>query len=159
MKNLKKILIILMIALITVSFVSTNVYAATSSKTSSSKTTSSSSKTTSSSSSKSTTSSSKSSSTSSGWTDVSKFDNYSDTTLNESATNIIGAILGVLRTIGTGISIIMLIAVAIKYMSSAPGDRAEIKKHAVIYVVGAVVLFASAQIVGIIQQFATNVKV
>ena len=51
----------------------------------------------------------------------------------------------------------MLAAVAMKYMSSAPGDRAEIKKHAVIYVVGAIVLFGSAGILEIIQKFADNI--
>ena len=44
-------------------------------------------------------------------------------------------------------------------MYSAPGDRAEIKKHAVVYIVGAVVLFASSGILGIIKDFADkNVK-
>ena len=51
----------------------------------------------------------------------------------------------------------MLTAVAIKYMSAAPGERAEIKKHAVPFVVGAVVLFASSGILTIIQQFAENI--
>ena len=54
--------------------------------------------------------------------------------------------------------IAMLVLVAIKYMTSAPGEKADIKKHAVIYVVGAVVMFASTGILGIIQKFATGIK-
>lgn len=80
-----------------------------------------------------------------------------DATLNSKATKIVGAIISVLRIVATGVAIIMIIAVAMKYMSSAPGDRAEIKKHAVIYVVGAIVLFGASGILTIIQNFATNI--
>jgi hypothetical protein len=45
-----------------------------------------------------------------------------------------------------------------KYMMAAPGDKAEIKKSAVIYVVGAIVLFAVGGILSIIQKFAENIS-
>ena len=80
-----------------------------------------------------------------------------DTGLNESAKSIVGAIISVTKIVAVGVALIMLAAVAMKYMSSAPGDRAEIKKHAVIYVVGAIVLFGSAGILEIIQKFADNI--
>ena len=75
-----------------------------------------------------------------------------------SAQNVIGALITMVRIIGTGVAIIMLIVLAIKYISAAPSDKAEIKKHAVVYVVGAVVLFAASGILGIIQQFAGNIS-
>ena len=71
--------------------------------------------------------------------------------------NIAGTILGIVQVVGVAVAIIMLIMLAIKYMSSAPNDRAEIKKHAVVYVVGAVVLFASAGILEIIKGFAETI--
>ena len=78
---------------------------------------------------------------------------------SQSAANITGALLTVFRIAAVGIAMIMLVVVAIKYMSAAPEGKAEIKKHAVIYVVGAVVLFASSAILGIIQNFASsNIK-
>ena len=52
----------------------------------------------------------------------------------------------------------MLIVLAIKYISAAPGDKAEIKKHAVVYVVGAIILFAATGILGIVKNFATNIE-
>lgn len=76
----------------------------------------------------------------------------------ESVTNISGSVLTVARVICVGIAIIMLIVLAIKYMSSAPGDKATIKKHAVVYVIGAIVMFASSGILGIIQQFSGAIK-
>lgn len=52
----------------------------------------------------------------------------------------------------------MLIVLAMKYMVAAPGDKADIKKHAIVYVVGAIVLFATTQILEIIAKFAGNIS-
>ena len=70
---------------------------------------------------------------------------------------ILGAILTVTQVIGVGVAVIMLIVLAIKYISAAPSDKAEIKKHMVVYVVGAVVLFAASGILEIIKRFALNI--
>lgn len=80
-----------------------------------------------------------------------------DTALNSKANKIMGAIISVTRIVATGIAIIMLLTVSMKYMMSAPGDRADIKKHAVVYVVGAMVLFGASGILKIIQSFAKNI--
>ena len=68
-----------------------------------------------------------------------------------------GQLLAVAQVIGVAVAVIMLIVLAIKYMSSAPNDRAEIKKHAVVYIVGAVVLFGASAILGIIRGFAESI--
>lgn len=68
-------------------------------------------------------------------------------------TSILNTILGIAQVIGVAVAIIMLIVLAIKYISAAPGDKAEIKKHAVVYIVGAVVLFGASGILGIIKNF------
>ncbi|MGN1299377.1 MAG: hypothetical protein ACI4UE_05290 [Candidatus Scatovivens sp.] len=70
--------------------------------------------------------------------------------------DVVNIAIGVMQLVGVGIAVIMLIVLAIKYMSAAPGDRAEIKKHAVVYVVGAVVLFGAAGILEIIKNFALS---
>ena len=83
---------------------------------------------------------------------VNQFDNLGDNSgASTSFQNIIGAIITIVQIIGTGVAIIMLIVLAIKYISAAPGDKAEIKKHAVVYVVGAIVLFAATGILGIVK--------
>lgn len=71
--------------------------------------------------------------------------------------NISQSIITIARVISMGVAITMLIVLAIKYMSSAPGDKATIKKSAVTYVVGAIVMFASYGILTIIQQFAKGI--
>lgn len=77
-------------------------------------------------------------------------------TATSSVGNVAGTIVGAVQVIGTGIALIMLTVLGMKYMLSAPGDRAEIKKHAVVYVIGAVVLFGASGLLGIIYNFAQN---
>lgn len=80
-----------------------------------------------------------------------------DTGTADTVGNMTGIIISVVRIIGVTIAIVMLLTVAMKYMTAAPGEKADIKKSAIGYVVGAIVLFAVTGILGIIQQFASNV--
>jgi preprotein translocase subunit SecG len=73
---------------------------------------------------------------------------------NSTVMNAGGKILGLAQIVGVGVATIMLVVLAIKYMSSAPGDKAEIKKHAVVYVVGAILIYAASGVLAILQAFA-----
>lgn len=77
---------------------------------------------------------------------------------SKSVLYIIQSILVIVQVVATGIAVIMLIVLAIKYMGSAPNEKASIKNSAIQYVVGAVVLFSAAGILGIIRNFAGNVQ-
>lgn len=82
---------------------------------------------------------------------------FDDGGASDSISKIIAAIINMVQIVGMGVAIIMLVVLAIKYISAAPGDKAEIKKHAVVYIVGSIVLFAATGILQIVKQFATNV--
>ena len=71
---------------------------------------------------------------------------------------VMNQILGVVQIVAIGVAVIMLIVLAIKYISAAPGEKADIKKGAMIYVVGAVLLFGATGILQIIKTFAQNVQ-
>ena len=58
--------------------------------------------------------------------DISEFDNFNNPIQN-SSNKISANVITVVRIIAVTIAIIMLLAVAMKYMTSAPGDRADIK--------------------------------
>ena len=75
-----------------------------------------------------------------------------------SINRIVGAVLTIVQGVGCGVAVIMLIVLAIKYISAAPGDKADIKIHAFVLVVGAVVLFAARGILGIVKKFAGNIN-
>ena len=89
------------------------------------------------------------------------FDSASDpSTANGKVTSVLNAVISIVRIAGMCIAITMLLVVAIKYMSAAPGEKADIKKASIAYVVGALVLFGAVGILGIISSFATtNIKV
>lgn len=70
--------------------------------------------------------------------------------VNESVISVIT----IMRIAGITIAVVMLLVVAMKYMISSAGDRADIKKHAVVYVVGALVLFGVTGILGMLSNIA-----
>ncbi|MBR3882521.1 MAG: hypothetical protein IKJ36_04565 [Clostridia bacterium] len=81
-----------------------------------------------------------------------------NTGASNTATNVVATVISSIRIIGVCFAVVMLLTVAMKYMSAAPGDKADIKKSAVAYVVGAIVLFAVTGILTIIEQFAVVIK-
>ena len=60
------------------------------------------------------------------------------------------------QLIAAGVAVIMLVALGIKYMVSSVNDKAEIKKHAVVYIVGAIIAFGSTGILQIFRNFITK---
>lgn len=71
---------------------------------------------------------------------------------------ILSTIIVAVRVIGVCVAVTMLLVLAMKYMTSAPSDRAEIKKSAIVYVVGAFVLFAVTGLLGVLADFAEIIK-
>lgn len=67
-----------------------------------------------------------------------------------------GYALGVVQTLGMGIAVVMLVILGIKYIMSSPEDKATIKDKAVMYVVGAVIIFAASGLVGLVGRWAEN---
>ena len=51
----------------------------------------------------------------------------------------------------------MLVFLGIKFVTASPEGKAEVKKSAVIYVVGAILLFAAGGILGIVQSMAGSI--
>lgn len=71
-----------------------------------------------------------------------------------SVTNITSTILTLIRYAGSGIAMIMLTFIFIKYMLSAASERAELKKNLIPFTIGAIVLFAASNIVGLLKTVA-----
>lgn len=65
-------------------------------------------------------------------------------------------IIGAIQIAGVGIAVIMLLYIAIKYMISAPSEKAEFKKTAISYSIGAVILFASSGLLQLIKTIMEN---
>ena len=68
--------------------------------------------------------------------------------------SFIATLINVIQVVGMGVAVIMLVVMAIKYISAAPSEKAEIKKSATVYIVGAIVLFAASGILQLVKNFA-----
>lgn len=73
-----------------------------------------------------------------------------------SFTHLIEITIGVFQVVAIGIGAIMLIVLAIKYMISAPDEKAKIKQHAVVYIVGACIAFTASGVIQIIKNFTSE---
>ena len=90
---------------------------------------------------------------------ISDIEGSGDASTANTVGGIVGSVLYIAKIVAVGLALIMLAVLAMKYMSAAPGEQATIKKHAVVYIVGAIVLFGAAGILNIIETFATsNIK-
>lgn len=86
-------------------------------------------------------------------------ESYTDKTNTVTKVNEVTAtIITSIRVIGIAVAIVMLLTVAMKYMTAAPGDKADIKKSAIQYVVGAIVLFGVVGILEIISRVSSAIK-
>ena len=65
-------------------------------------------------------------------------------------------IVSIFQVVAIGVAVIMLTSLAIKYMVSSVNDKAEIKKHATVYIVGAIIAFSSSGILEILKQFVVK---
>lgn len=67
--------------------------------------------------------------------------------------NILGTILEIIRIIAVAVAFTILVIIGCKYLIASAGDRADIKKYALNYIIGAVILFGASAILGIAKNF------
>ena len=73
--------------------------------------------------------------------------------------NTVGNILGVITFICYAAAVIMLMILGIKYITASPEGKAEVKKSAVIYVIGAILVFAAGAVLQLIRNIGDTVVV
>ena len=65
-------------------------------------------------------------------------------------------IINVVSIVGSGIAIIAIIVLGVKYMMGSVEEKAEYKKTLLPYLIGAILVFAASALVGIIYNAAQN---
>ena len=87
--------------------------------------------------------------------DTSKYTNiYKEPEGGETLISKGGKILGIVQSVGTSISVIMLTIIGIIYVTSSPDKKAELKQRLIIFTIGAILLFAASNIMSIVAGFA-----
>ena len=71
-------------------------------------------------------------------------------------TSTVSNVIGIVQFICYAAAVILIVILGIKFMTAAPDAKAEIKKSAVIYVVGAVLVFAAGLLLNLIKNVAES---
>lgn len=71
--------------------------------------------------------------------------------------NGINSIIGLIQLAGSGISIIVITLLGVKYILASPSDKADVKKSITPIIMGCIFLFGGVNIVGIIAKFSGEV--
>ena len=69
---------------------------------------------------------------------------------------IMGNMAVVVKIVAVATAVIILIVLGAKYMIAAPGDKADIKKSMIPFVIGAFVVFAATSIIEMIIKFSSQ---
>ena len=79
-----------------------------------------------------------------------------DISATSSITGIIGKIIGIVQVICYAAAIIMLIILGVQFITASPEGKATIKKSAIQYVIGAIIVFAAGTLLGIIANMSNS---
>ena len=72
--------------------------------------------------------------------------------------NVGMGMVGILRTVGIILSVVILIILGIKYMMGSAEEKADYKKSMIPYIVGAALIFAASAFAQVIYQFFTGIS-
>ena len=71
---------------------------------------------------------------------------------------IINQVIGIVQTIGSGVAVIIIIVLGVKYMLGSAEDKSEYKSSMLPYVVGAILIFAGVNIAGMVFNATQSIK-
>ena len=74
----------------------------------------------------------------------------------DKVTSMGGEIIGIIQVVGSVLAIGVLVVLGIKYMMGSTEEKAEYKKTLIPYLIGAVLIFAAANIVPTLFTWAQN---
>lgn len=79
-----------------------------------------------------------------------------NTTAANQITGIISNVIGIVQVICYAAAIIMLIILGVQFITASPEGKAQIKKSAIQYVIGAIIVFAAGTLLGIIANMSSS---
>jgi len=73
-------------------------------------------------------------------------------------TTVAGKVLNIVQIIGAIAATIMIVVIAIKFMTAAPAEKADVKKQLIGYIIGVVILVAMIGLIQMVAAFGTQVS-
>ena len=67
-------------------------------------------------------------------------------------------IIAIFQVVGVGMALVALLVLGISYMYSSPNEKATIKNKLIPFVIGGVLLFGSATLIKLVEQFVNAIS-
>lgn len=80
------------------------------------------------------------------------------TVKTDNITKLGNSIIAVVRIVGVVVAVVILLILGIKYMMGSAEEKADYKKSMIPYLVGAILIFASTAIVGVVYDMASSLN-
>lgn len=84
--------------------------------------------------------------------DPGKINNVYEGDMPTKISDIGKTVMGILQVTGSGIAVIMLVIIGIKYITASANEKAQLKGQLTGFAIGALLLFAGSNIAGIVIQ-------
>ena len=72
--------------------------------------------------------------------------------------NVINNVIGIMQVVGSGLSIIVITLLGIKYILASPGEKADVKKSIMPILIGCVLLFGAVNLIAAVEEFSKVLK-
>ena len=72
--------------------------------------------------------------------------------------NALNNVIGLIQVTGTGISVVVVTMLGIKYLLASPSEKADVKKQIAPILIGCLLLFGAVNLVAIVADFALVLK-
>lgn len=76
---------------------------------------------------------------------------------DEKVQGVINTIIGLLQIAGTGIALITITMLGIKYLMASPGEKADVKKQIMPILIGCILLFGAVTLMSAVYNFSQEV--
>lgn len=89
---------------------------------------------------------------------ISAMEDYDSPSGNSNLSSIGSKLYGIILIVGSAVAFIVLAIMAIKFMTAAPDEKAEIKKNLIGFVVGVLILICTLTILRIFQSIGQSIN-
>ena len=89
---------------------------------------------------------------------ISAMEDYNSGSGNSTLSNVGSKLYGIILIVGSAVAFITLAVMAIRFMTAAPDEKAEIKKNMIGFVVGVLILICTLTILRILQTIGQSIN-
>lgn len=89
---------------------------------------------------------------------ISAMEGYNSGSGNSTLSNVGSKLYGIILIVGSAVAFITLAIMAIRFMTAAPDEKAEIKKNMIGFVVGVLILICTLTILRILQTIGQSIN-